>query len=73
MNWSSAGPGEVPGGISADHLAQRPTVHGPGFPATPLSLEQARRLVSGYVERYNTVRLHSASGYVSGPATIAAA
>lgn len=34
-------------------------------PGTPLSLEQARRLVSGYVEHYNTVRLHSAIGYVS--------
>jgi transposase InsO family protein len=34
-------------------------------PGTPLSLENARQLVSGYVERYNTVRLHSAIGYVT--------
>ena len=30
-----------------------------------MSLEQARWLVSGYVERYNTARLHSAIGYVT--------
>lgn len=34
-------------------------------PGTPLSLEDARRLVAGYVEHYNTVRLHSAIGYVA--------
>jgi transposase InsO family protein len=34
-------------------------------PGTPLSLEDARRLVSNYVEHYNTVRLHSAIGYVA--------
>lgn len=34
-------------------------------PGTPLSLEDARRLVSGFVEHYNTVRLHSAIGYVT--------
>ena len=34
-------------------------------PGTPLSLEDARRLVRGYVEHYNTVRLHSAIGYVT--------
>jgi transposase InsO family protein len=34
-------------------------------PQTPLSLEDARRLVADYVEHYNTVRLHSAIGYVS--------
>lgn len=34
-------------------------------PGTPLSLEDARRLVVGYVEHYNTVRLHSAIGYVA--------
>ncbi len=34
-------------------------------PGTPLSLEDARRLVSGYVEHYNTVRLHSAIGYIT--------
>src|SRR5438445_11620669 len=31
----------------------------------PLSLEDARRLVLDYVAHYNTVRLHSAIGYVT--------
>jgi putative transposase len=31
----------------------------------PLSLDDARRLVTDYVEHYNTVRLHSAIGYVT--------
>jgi len=30
-----------------------------------LSLEDARRLVGEYVDHYNTVRLHSAIGYVT--------
>jgi transposase InsO family protein len=34
-------------------------------PQTPLCLDDARRIVSGYVEHYNTVRLHSAIGYVT--------
>jgi transposase InsO family protein len=34
-------------------------------PGTPLCLEDARRLVGGYVQHYNTVRLHSAIGYVA--------
>ena len=34
-------------------------------PGTPLSLEDARRLVEGYVEHYNNVRLNSATGYVT--------
>jgi putative transposase len=34
-------------------------------PRTPLSLEDARRLVEGYVEHYNNVRLNSATGYVT--------
>ena len=34
-------------------------------PGTPLSLEDARRLVARYVQHYNTVRLHSAIGYVT--------
>jgi transposase InsO family protein len=34
-------------------------------PGTPLSLEDARRLVADYVERYNEVRLHSALGYIT--------
>jgi len=33
-------------------------------PLTPLTLEDARRLIESYVDRYNTVRLHSAIGYV---------
>lgn len=32
---------------------------------TPLSLDDARRLVANYIERYNTVRLHSAIGYIA--------
>ena len=34
-------------------------------PKTPLSLDDARRLVAEYVEHYNTVRLHSAIGFVA--------
>jgi len=34
-------------------------------PGVPLSVEDAQRLVSRYVEYYNTVRLHSAIGYVT--------
>jgi putative transposase len=34
-------------------------------PGTPLSLEDARHLVEGYVERYNNVRLNSATGYIT--------
>jgi len=34
-------------------------------PGTPLSLEDARRLVSGYVDQYNSVRLNSAVGYIT--------
>ena len=34
-------------------------------PRTPLTLEDARRLVAGYVEHYNCRRLHSAIGYVT--------
>jgi transposase InsO family protein len=34
-------------------------------PACPADVEQARRLVASYVERYNTVRLHSAIGYIT--------
>jgi putative transposase len=32
---------------------------------TPLTLEDAQRIVARYVEQYNTVRLHSAIGYVT--------
>jgi len=34
-------------------------------PTPPRSLEEARRLVGAFVEHYNTVRLHSAVGYVT--------
>jgi putative transposase len=34
-------------------------------PKTPLSLEDARRVVGEFVQHYNTVRLHSALGYVT--------
>jgi transposase InsO family protein len=34
-------------------------------PKTPLSLEDARRFVEGFVDYYNRVRLHSATGYVT--------
>lgn len=34
-------------------------------PKTPLSLEDARRVVDEFVTHYNTVRLHSAIGYVT--------
>ena len=34
-------------------------------PLTLLTLDDARRLIQTYVERYNAVRLHSAIGYVT--------
>lgn len=34
-------------------------------PKTPLTLEDARRIVGEFVEHYNHVRLHSALGYVT--------
>ena len=34
-------------------------------PGTPLSLEDARRLVEGYVKHYNDVRLNSAISYIT--------
>jgi putative transposase len=34
-------------------------------PGTPLSLDDARRLVGGYVDHYNNVRLNSATGYIT--------
>jgi putative transposase len=34
-------------------------------PKTPLSLDEAKRIVGEYVEHYNEVRLHSALGYVT--------
>ena len=34
-------------------------------PKTPLSLEDARRVIGEFVTHYNTVRLHSSIGYVT--------
>ena len=34
-------------------------------PGTPLSLEDAKRLIQRYVDRFKNVRLHSAIGYVT--------
>jgi hypothetical protein len=34
-------------------------------PGTPLSLDDARRLVQGYVDHYNNVCLNSATGYIT--------
>jgi putative transposase len=34
-------------------------------PGTPLTPEDARRLIQQYVDRYNTVRLHSAIGFIT--------
>jgi hypothetical protein len=34
-------------------------------PGTPLSLEDARRLVEGYLKHYNHFRLKSAIGYIT--------
>ena len=34
-------------------------------PGTPLTPEDARRLIGQYVEHYNQVRLHSAIGFVT--------
>jgi len=34
-------------------------------PGTPLSLDEGRHLVEGYVEHYNSVRLNSDTGYIT--------
>ena len=34
-------------------------------PKTPLTLEDAKRIVGAFIDHYNTVRLHSALGYVT--------
>ena len=34
-------------------------------PGAPLSLDDARRLVLGYVDHYNNIRLNSATGYIT--------
>jgi putative transposase len=39
-------------------------------PLTPLSLEDARRIVAAFVRQYNTVRLHSGIGYVTPQARL---
>jgi transposase InsO family protein len=39
-------------------------------PGTPLTLDDARRIVGTFVEYYNTVRLHSAIGYVTPQAKL---
>jgi putative transposase len=39
-------------------------------PLTPLTLDDARRLIQSYVDHYNTVRLHSALGYVTPQAML---
>jgi transposase InsO family protein len=39
-------------------------------PGTPLTAEDAKRLIGRYVDHYNTVRLHSAIGYVTPEAMI---
>ena len=36
----------------------------------PLSIDDARVLVTRYVEHYNTVRLHSAIGYITPQARL---
>ncbi len=48
-------------------VTQRPCVRfvGPKRLVLPDQLEDARRLVKGYVEHYNGVRLNSAIGYVT--------
>ncbi|MCB9744361.1 MAG: transposase, partial [Alphaproteobacteria bacterium] len=37
---------------------------------TPLTLDQARKVVADFVEDYNTRRLHSAIGYVTPEARL---
>jgi putative transposase len=39
-------------------------------PLTPLSLEDARSIVTGFVHEYNTLRLHSGIGYVTPQARL---
>ena len=34
-------------------------------PGTPLTQEDARRLIQQYVDHYNNVRLHSALGFIT--------
>jgi len=39
-------------------------------PGTPLTLDDAQRIVADYVAHYNTVRLHSAIGYITPQAKL---
>ena len=39
-------------------------------PASPRSVDEARRRITAYVDRYNTVRLHSAIGYITPADTL---
>ena len=39
-------------------------------PKTPVGLEDARATVARYIEHYNTVRLHSAIGYLAPVAVL---
>ena len=41
-------------------------------PKTPLTLEDAKRIVGGFIDHYNTVRLHSALGYITPADRLAA-
>jgi len=34
-------------------------------PGVPLSLDDARRMVEGFIHHYNNIRLHSAIGYIA--------
>jgi putative transposase len=52
----------VPGKIERWHKTLKGDAIRPGQPD---SLDQARSLVERFVEHYNTVRLHSAIGYIT--------
>jgi transposase InsO family protein len=41
-------------------------------PQSPVSLADAQHLVAAYVEHYNSVRLHSAIGYITPKASLKA-
>jgi hypothetical protein len=59
--WSQMCPASVGNGESVRPLRSRRECIRPGAPLSP---EDARRLVKGYVEHYNNVRLNSAIGYI---------
>ncbi len=53
-------------GPGSEHVAGGESLKGECIrPGTPLSLEDAKRLIQQYVDRYDNVRLHSAIGYVT--------